>query len=234
MSDKTTGYISSSDYEEIFFEEGNRKASLEQALDIRKFEIELYWKRAAYFWGFTAVIFAGYFLYMTKVQNHSENVQFAIACIGFMFTYSWYLVNKGSKFWQNNWERHVDLLEDTIQGPLYKTILFRSKVFKKEKRFRRITTEYPFSVSTVNQLLSFYLTGVWLMLGAIPFVKQQFPQLGKAIAQVDMYVAFVLVIIFVIHVNIASVSGWAKAKSVRNVDDSQEKLLIYVREKGSP
>ena len=29
-----------------------REKALDLALDIRKFEIELYWKRAAYFWGF--------------------------------------------------------------------------------------------------------------------------------------------------------------------------------------
>lgn len=36
--------------------------ALEQAHDIRKFEIDLYWKRAAYFWTFIAATFAGYFL----------------------------------------------------------------------------------------------------------------------------------------------------------------------------
>jgi tRNA A-37 threonylcarbamoyl transferase component Bud32 len=37
-----------------------RKEALKQALDIRKFEIDLYWKRATYFWAFIAVSFAGY------------------------------------------------------------------------------------------------------------------------------------------------------------------------------
>ena len=32
------------------------------ALDIRKFEIDLYWKRAAYFWTFIAAAFGAYFL----------------------------------------------------------------------------------------------------------------------------------------------------------------------------
>ena len=34
--------------------------ALEIALDIRKFEIDLYWKRAAYFWTFIAAAFAGF------------------------------------------------------------------------------------------------------------------------------------------------------------------------------
>ncbi|MCC9001729.1 MAG: hypothetical protein LM549_03765, partial [Candidatus Competibacter sp.] len=38
------------------------ESALEKALDIRKFEIELYWKRAAYFWTLIAAAFAGYFI----------------------------------------------------------------------------------------------------------------------------------------------------------------------------
>ena len=34
---------------------------LEKALDIRKFEIELYWNRSKYFWTFIGVTFGGFF-----------------------------------------------------------------------------------------------------------------------------------------------------------------------------
>ncbi|MBV5304022.1 MAG: hypothetical protein JZU70_07475 [Chlorobium sp.] len=37
------------------------KKALKHALDIRKFEIELYWKRATYFWALIVVAFTGYF-----------------------------------------------------------------------------------------------------------------------------------------------------------------------------
>ena len=36
------------------FQRGELETALEHALDIRKFEIELYWKRAAYVWAFIA------------------------------------------------------------------------------------------------------------------------------------------------------------------------------------
>ena len=36
------------------------KKALDLALEIRKFEIELYWKRATYFWAFITVAIAGY------------------------------------------------------------------------------------------------------------------------------------------------------------------------------
>ena len=44
--------------------------ALAYALDIRKFEIELYWKRATYFWGFIAAAFAGYALTYKTAAEH--------------------------------------------------------------------------------------------------------------------------------------------------------------------
>lgn len=150
--------------------------ALIQALDIRKFEIELYWKRATYFWTFTAAIFAGYFLVLTK-SHPSNKLLCLMGCLGFAFTLCWYLVNKGSKFWQNNWERHVDLLEDEKIGPLYKTIVFgRGLKVGRAAKFISVfflpAIEYPFSVSKVNQMLSFYVCLVWVGLMLYPAISQ--------------------------------------------------------------
>lgn len=141
-----------------------REEALKQALDIRKFEIELYWKRATYFWTFIGATFAGYFLVLSRSDTikNSETVLFLLACLGFMFSFSWFLVNKGSKFWQNNWERHVDALEDQIMGPLYKSVIKQDTNYK---LLERIYKEANFSVSKVNQILSFYLMIVWILIG---------------------------------------------------------------------
>lgn len=107
-----------------------KREALKQALDIRKFEIELYWKRATYFWGFLIVIFAGYFAVLgsdTIGETSKLNMLLIISCIGFLFSAGWFLVNKGSKYWLNNWEKHVDNLEDEIMGPLYKSYLVQKK-----------------------------------------------------------------------------------------------------------
>ena len=37
------------------------ESALQHALDIRKFEISLYWQRGTYFWTLIAATFAGYF-----------------------------------------------------------------------------------------------------------------------------------------------------------------------------
>jgi hypothetical protein len=102
------------------------KVAFYQVSDIRKFEIDLYWKRAGYFWALIAVAFAGYFAILSS--QHIPNkffLSFIVGAIGLVFTFAWHLVNRGSKYWQENWENHLDLLEDGITGPLYKTLLER-------------------------------------------------------------------------------------------------------------
>jgi hypothetical protein len=136
--------------------ESVRREAMKQALDNRKFEIELYWKRAAYFWAFIAAAFTGYFL-LQKESNFS--LTYALACLGFMFSLGWYFVNRGSKAWQQNWESHVDLLEDEIGGPLYKTV-----VSPRNYKLWKPTDAYPFSVSKINQILSLFVTIVWAVL----------------------------------------------------------------------
>lgn len=140
--------------------------ALKYALDIRKFEIDLYWRRAAYFWTLIAASFAGYF----SLQNVEENKRdltsiFMICCIGMVLSFAWYLVNRGSKYWQENWERHVDVLAEDVIGPLYRTTLaWETKtVVMPHKGF-------PFSVSRINQMVSLYVTILWMGLSIQTFL----------------------------------------------------------------
>lgn len=126
-----------------------------KAWEIRNFEIELYWKRATYFWAFVASTFVGYFALVAadKYSNpdkyqHAE-VYFVI-CLGFIVSLAWLLTNRGSKQWQRNWESHIDLLEDQFTGPLYKTVV----------------PDFTFSVSKINELVSAAICLVWVLLGA--------------------------------------------------------------------
>lgn len=133
--------------------------ALKSALDIRKFEIELYWKRAAYFWTFTGAALAGYFLLIRLEIPYSFEPTYVVSVLGLVFSIAWYFVNRGSKAWQRNWEAHVDLLEDEIQGPLYKTGINRYTY-----HFWNITDAFPFSVSKINQILNLFVAAIWLFL----------------------------------------------------------------------
>lgn len=127
--------------------------ALERAWKNRDFEIEHYWKRATYFWTFIAATFLGYFTVLTKVDHKSSEydlVLFVLVCLGLVFSVGWVLVNLGSKKWQENWEAHIDLLEDNVTGPLYKTV--------KQDEVK------SYSVSKVNLLVSKFVLSIWLIL----------------------------------------------------------------------
>lgn len=148
---------------ETSFAGSKAERALAQALDIRKFEIEMYWKRATYFWALITVCFAGFGLVHGK-----EGVGFlptALACIGLVFSVAWSLVIKGSKQWQENWENHVELLEDQVQGPLYKTVLRRPDPEGLRGHAKQwLTGPGPYSVSNINQLISHFIATVWVVL----------------------------------------------------------------------
>lgn len=95
------------------------------ASDIRKFEIGLFWQRAAYFWAFITVIYTAYFKVLVDIyeKEHGHFPLVVLCALGLFFSFSWFLTSKASKHWQENWELHLDLLEDNITGPLYKTYL---------------------------------------------------------------------------------------------------------------
>jgi hypothetical protein len=144
------------------------KKALDIALDTRKFEIDLYWKRANYFWLFVAAMFTAFFLIannLFKVIDHKKEFNtlnslflILISFSGYFFSLGWYYVNRASKFWQNNWETHVDLLGKKVYGKLFSTIK------SSNRDFWRLSQEFPFSVSKVNQLLSLIVVVLWLIM----------------------------------------------------------------------
>jgi hypothetical protein len=142
--------------------ESKRKKALDRAYYLRTFEIEHYWKRATYFWGLQIAIFAAFGLLWKEITASDATctvhlwspVAVALSGLGFLTAVANFLSAKGSKFWQENWERHIDMLEDEIEGRLYKTVRL-----PKEKASKGATS---FSVSRVNLLLSGYFVSFWI------------------------------------------------------------------------
>ncbi|KFZ39141.1 hypothetical protein HR45_01715 [Shewanella mangrovi] len=139
-----------------------RSEAYKFAIDTRKFEIDLYWKRATYFWAFIAVTFAGYGLLKRSPSTDDHFLEFFLTCFGFILSLAWFFANRGSKQWQENWEHHVDHLEDTVTGPLYKTVLRRvyPRTILQWIDFI-FTGPSKHSVSKINQLISLYITCMW-------------------------------------------------------------------------
>lgn len=116
-----------------------RKEAYEKAHSIRQFEIGLFWQRATYYWAFILAAFTAHFALIgmlfdsekektfsiKKLYDLSGLSLFALAVTAFFcyfFSLCWVLMNKGSKFWQKNWENHIDMLQREFSGDLYKVI----------------------------------------------------------------------------------------------------------------
>jgi hypothetical protein len=164
MTDETTTKeITPEEYAAAF--KGKEAEALKQALDIRKFEIELYWKRATYFWTFIGATMAGFLAVQASSAQNKQDLAVILSCLGMVFSFAWVCVNRGSKFWQENWEKHVDVLEDKVTGPLYKIVMSRNTMSKfGEKAIHFVTGPSSISVSKVNQIISLYVFILWVCL----------------------------------------------------------------------
>lgn len=160
------------------------RAALARAHELRKFEIENYWKRSAYFWGFQLVSFAALAL-SAKEGRFYPPIVLLVAVLGALAALTGVLTAKGSKFWQANWEAHVDFLEGAVEGRLHTTALVENKV--------------TYSVSRVNERFLEVLLAGWMIVFFAAAAVLAFPQLARltpcaaAAAQITLpLIAFIL------------------------------------------
>ena len=143
---------------------------LDRAHDIRKFEIDLYWKRATYFWTLIGAAFVAFFVVQASdglCAQKKQALSIVVANLGLVFSVGWRLVNRGSKFWQVNWETQVDRLEqEKDEEPL----LYSYFVQRTDKDCEPIDPK-AYSVSKVNERTSLYVIGVWVVLLVWLFVQ---------------------------------------------------------------
>lgn len=122
------------------------------SLRIRNFEIELFWKRSLFFWGFIASAFVGFAALYDKNSFYS----IIIAHFGLICSLCWTLLNRGSKFWQENWERKVADTKLSKYHELFTTI----EPIEKHKFF--ILRARKFSVSKLTIGLSDFVVLLWV------------------------------------------------------------------------
>lgn len=180
--------FSQEEYKATFSGEKGDKA-LEIALDIRKFEIELYWKRATYFWTFIAASLAAFGAIQASTIENKTDLAVVLSCLGIVFSVGWLCVNRGSKHWQENWENHVDMLENEGHGPIYKVIITRSPPKGAWEWVQHIINgPSQISVSKVNQIISIYVSVLWigLLIYSLPTFNVEAP----------IHIGYALLIIF--------------------------------------
>lgn len=134
-----------------------REQALSRAWRVRDFEIELYWKRSLYFWGFQVAFLAGAGVSISLLNGAARELEpfflvfgFILSLLGCISATLWAALERGSKDWQDNWERQIDLLEDEFTGAIYKTY-----VVPEEKRGK------SFSISKLNSWMTLATAGFW-------------------------------------------------------------------------
>jgi vacuolar-type H+-ATPase subunit I/STV1 len=151
---KRFGIIRNEETNEYYVDDNKKEKSeklYERIWQIRNFEIEKYWTRVAYFWGFIVLVFGGYISVITsnRLEKLSNlHIDLLLLLLGLLFSLSWYLVSIGSKAWQLNWETHIDWLENYIDFPIYKTIFYKNNKF--------------YSVSKINEIMALIILCVWI------------------------------------------------------------------------
>lgn len=167
------------------------KAALERAHELRKFEIENYWRRSTYVWGLQLVAFTALAL-SVKDREFSGPIVIAVATLGIVSTFAAVLTSKGSRFWQKNWESHVDLLEGEVEGKIHMTVLAGHG-------------QPSFSVSRVNErFLEMLLVG-WTLIfvaAAIVIADPRWMSLSPRVArlwQIGLPFVFLVAAVFRIY-----------------------------------
>lgn len=135
--------------------------------DIRKFEIELYWKRATYFWTLTAALITFLGLTVTAYLGKSNivdptkilSIGLAITTLGLLLTIITFFMSQAGKYWQTNWENHINNLEFLFSGNLHKTHIKNKK-------------NGMFSISKLNESTQFIFIVFWTM--SFNFITLQF------------------------------------------------------------
>lgn len=139
------------------------REALKIALETRTLEINLYWKRSAYFVAFISVVFIGYY----KIGCNEHLLKTLLAGMGFLLSVLWYAANRASKFWQENWEAHIKELSIKLGIPIFGIIK------KPQHAWLKMLSHYPYSVSRINQMFSMLISIAWMFV-LIPEVSTSF------------------------------------------------------------
>jgi len=134
---------------------------LKHAVAARQLEIELFWRRSLFFWGF---ISAAFIALATSYGRHPY-LAIAVTCFGLICSLCWTLLNRGSKYWYEAWETKVEREEPNVMGMLFGRI-------ESIKRNHPLVRARRYSVSKLLIVLSDYVLILWIAILAYQLVAQ--------------------------------------------------------------
>lgn len=141
--------------------------AIQKAFDIahdnRKLEIQLFWQRSLFFWGFVAAALVGY---LSALKDASP-VAVVFALFGLVCSIVWSQGNRGSKYWQEYWEKKVNILQHHTTGNIFYDRRPTTPTLWDVFAGRRI------SVSKLTMALSDFTVFLWFLLCLGTFVDPE-------------------------------------------------------------
>ena len=145
-----------------------RDPALERAHDIRKFEIELTWKRATYVATFQGFLLAGLGLLVASASMNAEELdffKFIVSIIGVIVSAAWFAINTASKRWQEHWENKIENLEKDYPAH-----------YKTQPATQPNPSSHTYSISRTNIALSWLFFIAWSFAATVFAAKIIAPQ----------------------------------------------------------
>lgn len=160
-----------------------RTKNFQIAYETRNLEINLFWKRYGAFWIIVAAAFVGF----AALKNSESIYSLLLASFGFISSFAWTLMNRGSKYWQETWEDRAGRNDST--GFFQSWEPLQKKNFWSAKRF---------SVSKLAIILSDFVVFCWLIiLGNDVYSQIKKPSEGSSLAAGDIASISSIVIVFI-------------------------------------
>lgn len=221
------------------------------ANECRDKEIDRFWTRGLYFWGFIVASFGAYMaVFNASLKNEetgkasisfsaimemsflSKIALFVLSFICFVFCLSWLLAQKGSKFWQKNWERHISFLENDYIGSIFDSYLDTDNKHEFDKCFLSVKA-YDYSVSKISILCSmlitvcsFSLVLFHLVILILESVSVKIPDSCKICGIIIAVIILFVFVLFIIHYA-KSVNG---NKDTKKRDDKYKPDFTYFKQ----
>lgn len=225
----------------------NIKDAFAFANSCRDKEIDRFWSRGTYFWGFIIASFGAYMAVLNAalkdgvplclqsvcdISFSAKAILFVLSFVCFIFCLSWQLVHKASKYWQENWEIHIGYLEKEYIGKIYETHL---NTAKKGFGWNPLSkSPYDFSVSKISLFCSMLLTFIsgflWLFHLGLMICDLEKESSGQTVCLwlkvVSIVVLFCLQFLFLVFYSDSICGNKQKKNTTIKFDQSEQSLSM--------
>jgi hypothetical protein len=173
------------------------KLEFEKSLEIRQFEIDLFWKRA---WFFGALLVALVTGFITLKNTNHPLLSISLVFIIFLVTLAQTLMNRGSKYWQERWEFKTKNRESRYGVDITKTQKYPHERYYIDATIRAkgenfLTRGHRFSVSKLTFLIWDIITIFFFSLWLNEIASTYFAERYNSINSVYFLIAFHFVIL---------------------------------------